>query len=68
MQIDNKSPEIPTAAAAYEIVEVEGRGKVMRALKDLLPGVELFREEPLLHLSQEVVKKFEQSELWGKFI
>jgi hypothetical protein len=58
MQIEKNSPELTCAAAAFEIVEVEGRGKIMRAVKDLLPGVELFREEALLPLSAETMEMF----------
>ena len=43
----------------YEIVEMEGRGKVMIAKLDINSGVDLLREEPLLFLSREYIHAFE---------
>jgi MYND finger/SET domain len=58
LQQANKSP---SPSMMYEIVEIEGRGKVMIAKEDLLPGVELLTEGPLLAIPADKLRAFEDA-------
>ena len=44
----------------FELVEVEGRGKIVIAQQDLRPGHLLIVEPPILHVEDSFIREWEQ--------